>query len=205
MFASCVPPTGDLANNSDMCPDRELNRPPFGSQAGTHSVELHQPGPFAHYLIALFVFLVWSHVNSLYVLEIKPLSKVSLANTFSHMFHSLFILLMFSLAVQKFFNWWSPISLFFPLCPLFYGPYQWKCCCVEEYLRFSCLCSPLGLLWCHDLYLSLLFILSLFLCIVQVSCWISFFFACSCPDLPTSFVEEAVFTPFYAPATFVKY
>ena len=27
-----------------MCPDRELNRQPFGSQAGIQSTELHQPG-----------------------------------------------------------------------------------------------------------------------------------------------------------------
>ena len=27
---------------------------------------------FAHFLIELFVFLVWSHVSSLYILEIKP-------------------------------------------------------------------------------------------------------------------------------------
>ena len=26
------------------------------------------------------------------------------------------------------------------------------------------------------------------------------FFACSCPDLPILFIEEAIFTPFYAPA-----
>ena len=38
---------------------------------------------FAHFLIGLFVFLEWSHVSSLYILEIKPLSKISLANTFS--------------------------------------------------------------------------------------------------------------------------
>ena len=31
------------------------------------------------------------------------------------------------------------------------------------------------------------------------------FFACSCPDLRTSFVEEAVFAPFYDPVSFVKY
>ena len=31
------------------------------------------------------------------------------------------------------------------------------------------------------------------------------FFACSCPDLTTPFVEEAIFTPFYASAHFVKY
>ena len=41
----------------------------------------------------------------LYILEMKPLSKVSLANIFSHTVGgSLFILLMFSLAVQKLFN-----------------------------------------------------------------------------------------------------
>ena len=42
-------------------------------------------------------------MNSLYILEIKPLSDVSLANIFSHTVGSLFILMMFSLAVQKLF------------------------------------------------------------------------------------------------------
>ena len=42
-------------------------------------------------------------MNFLYILEIKPLSEVSLANIFSHMVGSLFILLMFSLSVQKLF------------------------------------------------------------------------------------------------------
>ena len=31
------------------------------------------------------------------------------------------------------------------------------------------------------------------------------FFVCSCPDLPTPFVEEAIFTSFYASPPFVKY
>ena len=56
-------------------------------------------------------------MNSLYILEIKPFSEVSLANMFSHTVGYLFILmlfslpmqnllilLMFSLAVQKVFN-----------------------------------------------------------------------------------------------------
>ena len=38
---------------------------------------------FAHFLIGLFVFLEWSRVSSLYILEIRPLSEVSLANMFS--------------------------------------------------------------------------------------------------------------------------
>ena len=40
-------------------------------------------------------------MSSLYILEIKPLSEVSLANMFSHTVGSVFILMLFSLAVQK--------------------------------------------------------------------------------------------------------
>ena len=43
-------------------------------------------------------------MSSLYILEIRPLSVVSLANMFSHMVGSLFILMLFSLAMQKLFN-----------------------------------------------------------------------------------------------------
>ena len=43
-------------------------------------------------------------MSSLYILEIRPLSEVSLANMFSHTVGSLFIVMLFSLAVQKLFN-----------------------------------------------------------------------------------------------------
>ena len=42
-------------------------------------------------------------MSSLYILEIKPLSEVSLANMFSHTVGVLFILMLFSLAMQKLF------------------------------------------------------------------------------------------------------
>ena len=58
---------------------------------------------FAHFSIGLLVFVEWSHVSSLYILEIKPLSEVSLANMFSHMTGFLFILILFYLAMQKIF------------------------------------------------------------------------------------------------------
>ena len=58
---------------------------------------------FTHFLIGLLVFLEWNHMSSLYILEIKPLSKVSMANMFSHTVGSLFILILFSLAMQKLF------------------------------------------------------------------------------------------------------
>ena len=43
-------------------------------------------------------------MRSSYILEIKPLSKVSLANMFSHAVGSLFILMSFSLSMQKILN-----------------------------------------------------------------------------------------------------
>ena len=42
-------------------------------------------------------------MSSLYILEIKPLSEVLLANMFSFMVGSLFIFMLFSLAMQKVF------------------------------------------------------------------------------------------------------
>ena len=49
VVVSRVPPTGDLAHNTGMCPDWESTQLPFSSQAGTQSTEPHQPGP-AHFL-----------------------------------------------------------------------------------------------------------------------------------------------------------
>ena len=57
---------------------------------------------FADFLIGLFVFLEWSCVSSLYILEIRPLTEVSLANMFSHTVGSLCNLVLFSLAMQSF-------------------------------------------------------------------------------------------------------
>ena len=45
VVVSHAPSTGDLACNTGMCPDWELNRQPFGSQASTQSTEPHQLGP----------------------------------------------------------------------------------------------------------------------------------------------------------------
>ena len=49
----------------------------------------------------------------------------------------------------------------------------WGCCCVER-LRSSCQCFPQGLLWCYDLYLSLLS--TQFIFVYGVSWWLSFIF-----------------------------
>ena len=44
VVASHTPPTGDLACNPGMYPDRESNRKPFSSKAGAQSTEPRQPG-----------------------------------------------------------------------------------------------------------------------------------------------------------------
>ena len=44
VVASCMPPTGNLAQNPGMYPEWESNPQPFGSQTGAQSPELHQPG-----------------------------------------------------------------------------------------------------------------------------------------------------------------
>ena len=45
VVASRAPPTGHPACNQGICPDWELNRLPFGSQAGNQSTDPQQPGP----------------------------------------------------------------------------------------------------------------------------------------------------------------
>ena len=56
-------------------------------------------------------------MSSLYILEIKPLSEVSLANMFFHTVGSLFILMLFYLAMQNLFILMR--SHFFICCVMF--------------------------------------------------------------------------------------
>ena len=56
---------------------------------------------FSHFLIGLFIFLVLSCMNCLYILDINPLSVISFAIIFSHSDGCLFTLHIVSFAVQK--------------------------------------------------------------------------------------------------------
>ena len=56
---------------------------------------------FSHFCIGLFVFLVFSSMSCLYILEINPLSVVSFTIIFSHSESCLFTLLIVFFAVQK--------------------------------------------------------------------------------------------------------
>ena len=55
----------------------------------------------AHFLIGLFIFLVLSCMNCLYILEVNSLSVASFAIIFSHSEGCLFTLLIVSFVVQK--------------------------------------------------------------------------------------------------------
>ena len=58
----------------------------------------------AHFLIGLFGFGVLSCINSLYILDIDPLSNMSLfAGIFSYTVGCLLVLFVVSFAVQKIF------------------------------------------------------------------------------------------------------
>ena len=69
---------------------------------------------FSHFCIGLFVFLVFSSMSCLYILEINPLSVASVAIIFSHSEGCLFTLLGVSFAVQKL------LSLIRPTCLLLF-------------------------------------------------------------------------------------
>ena len=97
---------------------------------------------FVCFLIELFLFLEWSHVNSLYILEFKLLSAISLAKyIFPYswfLFH--FADVFFSHAETFYFNEIPFISsfMFLALCFLFLyvsWTYRWKYCCMEYLLR----------------------------------------------------------------------
>ena len=69
------------------------------------------------------------------------------------------------LAMQKLFILMRSHLFTLSFMSLALGDISVKICCMK-YLRFSCLCCSLWCLWCWNLYLSLLFTLSLFLCML---------------------------------------
>ena len=135
-------------------------------------------------------------MSSLYILEIRPLSEVSLANMFSHTVGSLCNLVLFSLAMQKLFILMRSHLFILSFMSLALGDMS-----VRMLLRGK---SEIFLpIFSSRTFMVLQLIFKSFKWSKLV---IEFhFFACSCPDLLTPFLEEAIFAPFYATASFVKY
>ena len=150
------------------------------------------PLPIFNWIICL----VWSHVISSSILEIKPLSEVSLANIYSHIVGSLFILLMVSLAVKKLFILMKSHLFILSFISLTLGGVSVKILMHGISEIFLPMFSSTTFMVSRLIFKS--FIHLEFIFVYDVKSVIEFhFFAYSCPDLPTSFVEEAIFTPFY--------
>ena len=142
-------------------------------------------------------------MSSLYILEIRPLSEVSLANMFSHTVGSLFILTLFSLAMQKLFILMRSHLFILPFMSLALGGITVRMLLGGMSEIFLPMFSSRTFMVLRLIFKS--FVHTIYFC-VWCQLVIEFhFFACSCPDLPTPFVEEVIFSPFYAPASFVKY
>ena len=98
-----------------------------------------------HFLIGLLAFLALSCMSCLYILEINPLSVVSLAVIFSHSEGCLFTLIIVSFAVQKLLSLIRShlfILLLFP--SLWEVGHKGSCCDLCQ--RVVCSCFPLGVL-----------------------------------------------------------
>ena len=113
-------------------------------------------------------------MSSLYILEIKPLFEVSFANIFSHTVGSLFILLMFSLAMQKLFILMSSYLFFFSFMSLALGDILVKIllCGISEI--FLPMYSSRTFMVSQLMFKS--FIHLEFIFVYRISWWLSFIF-----------------------------
>ena len=143
-------------------------------------------------------------MSSLYILEIKPLSEVTLANMFSHTVGFIFILLMFSSAVQKLFILMKSHLFILSCISLALGDISVKILLREISEIFLPMFSSRTFMVSWLIVKSFIHLEFIFCVWCKLVVYFHFF-ACSCPDLPTPFVEEAIFTPLYAPAPFVEY
>ena len=107
----------------------------------------------------------WSRESPLYILKIRPLSEVLLPNIVSYIVGSLCILVLFSLAMQKLFDLMKSHLFIRSFMSLALEDISVKML-VHGMSEIILPMFPLGLLWCHNLYVSLLPTLNLFLCMV---------------------------------------
>ena len=155
---------------------------------------------FVLFLIGLFMLLEWSHVSSLYILEIRPLSEVSLANRFSQIVGSLFILLMLPLAMQKLFILMKCHLFILSFMSLALGMKILLCGISEIFLPIFSSRTFMVSWFIFKSFFHLKFIF-----VYGLNWWSNLIFiACGCPDLPIPFVEEAIFAQLYAYFPFVK-
>ena len=108
----------------------------------------------------------------LHILEIKPLSEVSFADIFSHMVGSLFILLTFSLAMQKLFLLMKSHLFILSFMSLALEDILVKIM-LHGLHEISCLCSLSSRTFMVLQFIVKSFIYLEFICMYGVSWWLS--------------------------------
>ena len=102
----------------------------------------------------VFFFLILSYMSCLYILDINPLSVISLSNVFSRSVGCRCILLKVSFAVRKLLSLIRSHLFIFAFISFALGDRSKKVCYVLCQRMFY-LCSLLGVLWFQVLYLGL--------------------------------------------------
>ena len=92
--------------------------------------------PSVHFLIELFLYLLLSFNNSLYILDNGPLSDVSFPNIYFQSVTSLLILLILSFAEQEIFNF-SEVRLILYFMGVIFGIVSKNTSPYPESSRFS--------------------------------------------------------------------
>ena len=105
------------------------------------------------WLTCLFIFLIWSYMSCLQILEINPFSVALFANIFSHSVWCLPILFMVSFARLKFLSLIK--SYLFIFCIYFHYSGRWIVKYIAAiYIRVCSACFPLRVLQCPILWLD---------------------------------------------------
>ena len=141
-------------------------------------------------------------MSSLYILETKPLSELSLSNMFSHIVGSRFILMLFSLAMQKPFNLMRSHLFILSFMSLALGNILVKILLRGILEIFLPIFSSRAFMVSRLIFKSFIHFEFVLVCGVKLVIQFHFF---ACLVLPTPCIEEAIFTPLYAQAPFVKY
>ena len=117
---------------------------------------------------------------------------------------SLFILLMVSLAVQKLFNLMKSYLFIVSFMSLALVDISVKILLFGISKIFLPMFFSRAFMMLQFIFKSFIHLEFIFVYLVSL-CSTFTFFACSCPDLPTPSVEEAIFTPFYASVPLGEY
>ena len=102
---------------------------------------------FAHFVIRLFVFWLFTWLSSLQILNIRPLSDSQIANIFFHSVSCLFTVLIVSFAVKKLFSLIRSLLSIFAFVTVAFGLFFMKSLCAYVLDDIASVGYLSGFLW----------------------------------------------------------